>query len=514
MSVIRANALDLPLADESVDLIVTSPPYFALRSYQDGGEHFEGQLGSEANPQEFLEALWAATKEMVRVLKPTGSIFVNLGDKYQQAPNREGPMKMAREKAGEFDGRARRPGTQFVQPKSLMGLPWRYAIGCMDETLPYYRERFLESLLMEVAEGIVDPVDIPGRLEEYDAKAKPGLGLVLRAEIIWSKPNGLPESVADRVRRSHEQWFHFTKAGKYFAAIDEIREPHLRPEAADGSRTFGGKKDASGGRVGSAERRYGMNTYDDLNPLGKLPGSVVAIDTDDLPLEIPPEVLATLTHKDDSATVWSVPTEPLKVPPHLEVEHFAAFPTEWPRRLILGWSPPGTCVECGEGRRPVVDKSDDPSYGGPVKRGRVGRIDLADEGRRGAFGTLGDTQITRQVATIIGYACACTPYQDHPGSGRSSPTATQNGKQGDRPVDIGATHEKVGPWREYHFEGWEAPATRPAVVLDPFGGTGTTAMVANALGRMSRRGSRCSNATRRYSRGFIEERCRCTRPST
>lgn len=82
--VIRANALALPLPDASVDLVVTSPPYFGLRSYQDGGEHYEGQIGDEATPAEFVDALIAATREMVRVLKPSGSIWVNLGDKYSQ----------------------------------------------------------------------------------------------------------------------------------------------------------------------------------------------------------------------------------------------------------------------------------------------------------------------------------------------------------------------------------------------------------------------------------------------
>ena len=80
--IIRGNALALPLADGTVDLIVTSPPYFGLRSYQDGGEHYAGQIGAEATPAEFVDALIAATREMVRVLKPSGSIWVNLGDKY------------------------------------------------------------------------------------------------------------------------------------------------------------------------------------------------------------------------------------------------------------------------------------------------------------------------------------------------------------------------------------------------------------------------------------------------
>ncbi len=195
MSLVRADAVSIPLADESVDLIITSPPYFALRSYTDGGEHYDGQIGSEATPQAFLEALWAVTAECRRVLKPSGSMWVNLGDKYagvspaasarwstlahkaDQHTNRlEGATK-AQEGAADVDFGG-------VPTKSLMGLPWRYAIGCIDD-----------------------------------------LDLILRAEVIWSKPNGLPESVTDRVRRSHEQWFHFTKEPRYFAAVDEVREP-------------------------------------------------------------------------------------------------------------------------------------------------------------------------------------------------------------------------------------------------------------------------------------------------
>ena len=81
-TILRGNALALPIADNAVDLVVTSPPYFGLRSYQDGGEHYSGQIGDEPTPAEFVDALIAATAEMVRVVKPSGSIWVNLGDKY------------------------------------------------------------------------------------------------------------------------------------------------------------------------------------------------------------------------------------------------------------------------------------------------------------------------------------------------------------------------------------------------------------------------------------------------
>ncbi len=247
-TILRGNARALDLPDASVDLIVTSPPYFNLRSYQDGGEHYDGQIGSEATPQEFIAALVECTREWMRVLKPSGSIFVNLGDNY--GPN-----------------------------KSLRLLPERYRIACIDE-----------------------------------------LGLIARAVIVWSKPNGLPESVTDRVRRSHEDWVHLTKASKCFAAVDEIREPHLHGgrgstwrERVDGVGVVGEQHRASKG-ARHADPVRGDNSKAG-NPLGKLPGSV-----------------------------WSIATQALRVPAELGIDHFAAFPMEWPRRLIKGWCPPDGVV--------------------------------------------------------------------------------------------------------------------------------------------------------------------------
>jgi site-specific DNA-methyltransferase (cytosine-N4-specific) len=276
-----------------VDLVVTSPPYFGLRSYQDGGGHYAEQIGSERTPAAYIDALIECTREWVRVLKPSGSLWVNLGDKYSQRvaarmsshqdglfPDRSELVKdWKRDRAA---GLARMPyenitdpdGGRYVPEKSLMGLPWRYALRCIDD-----------------------------------------LGLILRAELIWSKPNGLPESVTDRVRRSHEQWFHLVKQPRYYSAVDEIRQPY----EAKPQRRFAPQMRDRGEQPAGVATRHSSTLTDvpraGVNPLGKLPSSV-----------------------------WEVATEPLQVPTELGVDHFAAFPTRWPDRLIRGWCPPAGVV--------------------------------------------------------------------------------------------------------------------------------------------------------------------------
>jgi site-specific DNA-methyltransferase (cytosine-N4-specific) len=273
--VIRGDALALPLASASVDLICTSPPYFGLRSYQDGGRHYEGQIGAEPTPAEFINALLAATREMVRVLKPSGSIFVNLGDKYagsRMDGSSDNGGAGSTIGANQIRDPAVRRGqgikrTTEIPTKSLMGIPWRYAIRCIDE-----------------------------------------LGLILRAEIIWDKTNGLPESVTDRVRRSHETWFHFVTQPHYFSSIDPIREAHTTPSETRPRREPRLRRDLPGGMT---PQHNGMAN----NALGRLPSSV-----------------------------WTIPTQPLAIPPELGIDHFAAYPMEWPRRIIQGWSPPGGVI--------------------------------------------------------------------------------------------------------------------------------------------------------------------------
>lgn len=370
MSVLRADARALPLADGSVDLVVTSPPYYSLRDYRDGGEVYSGQIGAEPTPAEYVESLVQATREMIRVLKPAGSIWVNLGDKYASSGGHTAPgastARVGRASLGEISRPER--NTSGIPNKSLMGVPWRYALRCIDD-----------------------------------------LGLILRAEVIWHKTNALPESMTDRVRRTHETWFHLVRQPRHFSAVDEIREDYLDPNVAP-----------SRARVAPMRHRSQMPGRSNAaytpgwspNPLGKIPGSV-----------------------------WDVATTPLALPPELGIEHFASFPLEWPRRLIAGWSPSGICLDCGEGRRPLFEEPPLPDVIRPTARKDVAhgvrRLSENSQLRRSG----GPRQRFRQAnpGAIHGYACDC-----------DSATAP----------------------------------TRPAVVLDPFGGTGTTALVARALGRI------------------------------
>jgi DNA modification methylase len=333
--------------------------------------------------------------ECWRVLKPTGSAWINLGDKYAGSGGHNnaslsGSMNGATLQGGmrgmlakrEADKATRRNAPDRynqdgggVLPKSLMGLPWGFALGCINPEL--YR-------------------------------TTPSPQWILRRDLIWHKLNGLPESVTDRCRSSHEYWFHLVKQGRYYSAVDELREPH-----ADVSLARTGQKRLTPDR--SQEGVSGPNSLDPAemcHTLGKLPGSV-----------------------------WSIPSEPLVIPEavraHYDLpDHFASFPTEWPRRLILGWSPPGICVACGKGRRPVVDVEYEQIGSSTSGQKRDAREPF---GRLNGTGMFGGKPVSRKNVSVTGYACAC---------------------------DVPA-----------------AP-TRPAVVLDPFAGTGTVPMVARALGRL------------------------------
>lgn len=176
-TIIRGDARKLPLGDNTIDLAVTSPPYFGLRDYGSDAE-----IGGEDTLKGYLAAMREVLAELARVLTPTGSAFLVIGDKYARTG---GVDRKPRGNGADPGGRAhqRRPqkGIEGVPDKSLAGIPYRVALDALDD------------------------------------------GWLWRQDIVWSKPNPLPESVRDRSRRAHETILHLTRRPRYYAA-DEARD--------------------------------------------------------------------------------------------------------------------------------------------------------------------------------------------------------------------------------------------------------------------------------------------------
>jgi DNA modification methylase len=162
---------ELPPA--SVQCCITSPPYWGLRDYG-----APGQIGLEDTPEAHVESLLAVFSEVKRVLKDDGTLWINYGDTYlcQQGNGFNGNKRLD---AANRAIKVKRP----VSPKNLLGLPWRLAFALQSD------------------------------------------GWFLRSDIIWHKPNPMPESVKDRPVRAHEYIFLFSKRAKYFYDWEAVREP-------------------------------------------------------------------------------------------------------------------------------------------------------------------------------------------------------------------------------------------------------------------------------------------------
>jgi DNA modification methylase len=181
------------LPDQSVHTCVTSPPYFGLRDYG-----VEGQIGLEETPAEFIARLVDVFREVRRVLRNDGTIWVNIGDSYAGSWGAEGrttshgnsaynASAMQRKSITNHPKRARKttsdPKGYGLKPKDLMGMPWRLAFALQDD------------------------------------------GWYLRQDIIWHKPNPMPESTRDRCTKAHEYLFLLSKSRRYHCDMQAIREP-------------------------------------------------------------------------------------------------------------------------------------------------------------------------------------------------------------------------------------------------------------------------------------------------
>lgn len=166
---------------ESVQTCVTSPPYLGLRNYK-----VDGQIGLERTPEEYVCKIVEVFREVQRVLRKDGTCWLNLGDSYNGYPGnvtRGGPLNGVNQHA-----RASFPSgygllSPALKPKDLIGIPWRVAFALQTD------------------------------------------GWWLRSDIVWSKPNPMPESVTDRPTKAHEYIFLLTKAERYFYDAEAIKEP-------------------------------------------------------------------------------------------------------------------------------------------------------------------------------------------------------------------------------------------------------------------------------------------------
>ena len=272
------------LSDGSVRTCVTSPPYWGLRDYGN-----DGQLGLESTPQEFVENLCQVFDEVRRVLADDGTLWVNLGDSYaggaaaSGGKQRLGPNKDLDNQRN--DVKLKKVG-EGLKPKDLVGIPWRFAFAMQDR------------------------------------------GWYLRQDIIWAKPNPMPESVTDRCTKSHEYVFLLTKNPRYYFDYEAIKEPSSAESAAREKRGRSeGHKNANGvpgQTVHSMHKpRFGGQKYGDNDDkkFATYSGN---------------EYVANGTR--NKRSVWTVTTKGYKE------AHFAVYPPELITPCVLAGSAEGDTV--------------------------------------------------------------------------------------------------------------------------------------------------------------------------
>lgn len=243
------------LSDQSVNCCVTSPPYWGLRDYGN-----DDQIGLEQNPDDFINELVAIFREVKRVLRDDGTLWVNMGDSYSgSGKGTAGNLGLIHNERHLEDktGGLIPKGTK---PKDLIGIPWMLAFALRDD------------------------------------------GWYLRQDIIWNKPNPMPESVTDRCTKSHEYIFLLSKSRQYYYDNEAIKEPAIYP--------FDDRSSRADSRAGTSMNSVGGKTGNEYVPTG------------------------TRNKRD----VWTVTTKPFRG------AHFATFPPDLIEPCILAGCPKGGTV--------------------------------------------------------------------------------------------------------------------------------------------------------------------------
>lgn len=371
------------LESGSVQTVVTSPPYFGLRDYG-----HDGQMGLEPTPTEYVAGMVDLFREVRRVLRDDGTLWLNLGDSYAgsgKGANPDGTPHPANlsGKQGTNKGTVtginvpQRAGAIGLKPKDLIGIPWRVAFALQAD------------------------------------------GWYLRQDIIWAKPNPMPESVRDRCTKSHEYIFLLAKSERYYFDAEAIAEPlsessieRLSQETLADQRGSDRVPGKTNGRT-KAVSKY----HDDEGTVDPAHRTKDGLGGEKFASTLAASVARGTRNK---RSVWTVTTKPFKG------AHFATFPPDLIEPCILAGSPRECCAVCGA----------------PVER-----------------------VVERTPATVQSPA---SDYGD--GAGRND---------GGRSMLVGATSETIA----YSPSCACGSGTKAATVLDPFGGAGTTGLVASRHGR-------------------------------
>jgi DNA modification methylase len=250
------------LADGSVQTCVTSPPYWGLRDYGNGD-----QIGLEQNPDQYVKQMVEVFREVKRVLSDDGTLWLNLGDSYSGSGKGPAGNLGAKNNERHLEHKHSAIVPEGLKPKDLVGIPWRVAFALQAD------------------------------------------GWFLRQDIIWAKPNPMPESVTDRCTKSHEYIFLLSKSAKYYYDNEAIKEPTLTNDTSI--------RDRDNTRLNNTPGRTHMNGLKNNN-------------------------YETRNKRD----VWTINTKPFKG------AHFAVMPEALVEPCVLaGTSEAGACAMC---RKPYV----------------------------------------------------------------------------------------------------------------------------------------------------------------
>jgi DNA modification methylase len=403
---VRDKLAEFP--DASVQCVVTSPPYWGLRDYS-----VPGQIGLEPTPEEYVATMVDVFREVRRVLRDDGTVWLNMGDSYVSNPMQDGRSGPNARVGSTVAGVQRNvSGVRGLKPKDLVAIPWRLAFALQAD------------------------------------------GWYLRSDIIWAKPNPMPESVTDRPTKAHEYVFLLTKSARYFYDADAVREP-LHPIVAAAAERY-----ANDPSLRDARRMGNIGAAPDRNDSRKT------------------------VHVDNNAfvnpagrnlrSVWNIPTEPFPE------AHFATFPKALVEPCIkAGTSEKGCCPGCGAPwvREVERDVPIDPGRGNGSKlRDADGLSARAASTAQRRLGQAYQDQLDENPPRTVGWHPSCRCGGDsHGDSDIRSLELVEATTARDLSDVPGAVLLGDAPALK--------PQPIPCTVLDPFAGSGTTGVVALRLGR-------------------------------